>query len=97
MTDAETIQRLREIVQRTTRLESRMCRIADHFGIRTGSPEKDLRIIASGDQAVHIATDAMDVALSELTAFLTRNGIKGKVAHVYFNDTLVATLPGESK
>lgn len=83
---------LNELRQRLTRMESRVCRIADFLGAQVGSPSKALVLIGTTDTEVHVETPAMDVTLSELVQFLTKEGKGDKVAHVYHNHRLVAIL-----
>jgi hypothetical protein len=81
---------LNELRSRLTRVESRLCRIADHIGANVGSPDKELTIYEMTDTAVSIDTPAMDVTLSEIVNFLGRQGIKGKVAYIHFNNRIIA-------
>ena len=83
---------LREVRQRVTRIESRICRIADFLGARVGNPSNELKITGVGVNGVNIETPVLDVTLSEIVQFLTANGIADKVARVHFNGRLIATV-----
>lgn len=79
-----------EELQRLTRIESRLCRLGDSLGVDLRSNDKGLRILSQTDTTVSLNTPAMDVALSQIARFLTKEGIGGKVALIYFNGRLVA-------
>jgi hypothetical protein len=79
-----------DIRRRLTRVESRLCRVADHVGANVETPEKELSIYEETDTAISLDTPAMDVTLSEITRFLTKKGKKGKVAYVHFNNRVIA-------
>lgn len=81
---------LNEIRQRLTRVESRICRIADYIGAKVGDPMKALQV-AVGDTEVIVTTPVMDVTLSEVIHFLHKEGITGKVA-VMFNGQKIAEI-----
>lgn len=83
---------LREVRQRVTRIESRICRIADFLGARVGNPSNELKITGVGVNGANIETPVLDVTLSEIIQFLTANGVADKVARVYFNGRLIATV-----
>lgn len=83
---------LTEIRQRLTRVESRLCRVADKVGAGIDSPAKGLVIFDENEDEVHIETPALDVTLSEILHFLTKEGVTGKVAHVFFGDDLIAEI-----
>lgn len=82
---------LREVRQRVTRIESRLCRIADHLGAHVGTPSKEL-CLSTRDGTLAVTTPAMDVTLSELLQFLTSQGVAGKVVFVRFAGRTVATI-----
>lgn len=81
---------LKEICQRVTRIESRVCRLGDLLGADLRANDKGLRLLSQTDVTVSLSTTAMDVTLSQIARFLTKEGIEGKVALVYFNGVLVA-------
>lgn len=81
---------LLEVRQRLTRIESRICRLGNAAGVDTGTADKGLRILRQTEDTVSIATQAFDVGLSTIAHFLTKEGIEGKVALVYFEHRLVA-------
>ena len=81
-----------EMRQRVTRIESRICRIADHLGAQTGDPGKTLVVRVETDSRVDVVTTVMDVSLSDVIRFLTREGIEGKVVNLYFEGKLVARV-----
>jgi hypothetical protein len=84
---------LNEIRQRLTRVESRICRIADHLGANVGSPAKNLQIVPqSDDSIVIVSTPVLDVTISEVIHFLHKEGITGKVAFINFNGADIATI-----
>jgi len=88
----EELRAIHEVRQRVTRIESRICRIADFLGARVGNPGNELKITGVGEKGVNIDTPVMDVTLSEIVQFLTHNGIADKVAYVHHNGRLVATV-----
>ena len=88
----EELRALNEVRQRVTRIESRICRIADFLGARVGNPSVELKITGLGANGVNIDAPVMDVTLSEIVQFLTHNGIADKVAYVHHNGHLVATV-----
>ena len=81
---------LLELRRRVTRIESRLCRLADHIGAHVGMPDKDLTLIADTANWVGIDTPVMDIGLSDITQFLTKQGKQGKTAYVYFNGRFIA-------
>ena len=83
---------LLELRRRTTRIESRLCRLADHAGVNVGSPVKDLRVVKLLGDTVVLDTPALDVTLSEVIHFLHKEGMGGKVAYVQFGGQHVATI-----
>lgn len=91
-TNTEELRALQEIRQRTTRIESRICRIADFLGARVGNPSTELKITGVGEKGANIDTPVLDVTLSEIVQFLTANGIADKVAYIHFNGRLIATV-----
>lgn len=80
-----------EVRQRVTRIESRLCRLADALGVSVGTPDKQLRITQETDGYVRIETQQMDVTLSEISFFLTKQGKQGKIALVSYKGRTVAT------
>jgi hypothetical protein len=81
-----------EMRQRVTRIESRICRIADGLNIPTADPSKSLHIRYIEDKGVVIDTEVMDVSLSSIIRFLTKEGIEDKVVMIYFEGALVAQV-----
>ena len=86
MTDIE------QVLQRVTRIESRLCRVADHWGIKTNSPDKYMELYHETDKVVFVSTDVMDTALSDILRFLRDQGKQDKVAHIFFMGSQVATI-----
>lgn len=84
---------LNEIRQRLTRVESRICRMADFIGAKVGDPSKDLQIVPQPDDSfVVVTTPVLDVTISEVLHFLHKEGITGKVAYINFGGTDVAAI-----
>lgn len=81
-----------EILQRVTRIESRLCRLGDALCIDLRASDKGLKLGTQTDITVVVHTPAMDVALSQIGQFLTREGIEGKVALIYFRGALMARV-----
>ena len=84
---------LNEIRQRLTRVESRICRIADYIGAKVGDPAKELKFLGHVDGGTTwiVSTPVMDVTFSEAIHFLHKEGIAGKVA-IMFNGQKIAEL-----
>lgn len=85
---------LNEIRQRLTRVESRICRMAEAQGIKVGDPTKDLTIIRELDDAIVVGTPVLDVTISEVIHFLHKEGKAGKIAYVQLGGMHVATIDG---
>ena len=83
---------LNEIRQRLTRVESRICRIAEFLGAPVGDPKKALEITYETDAYVDVTTPVLDLTISEVIHFLHSAGKEGKVAHMYFKGQCVATM-----
>lgn len=83
---------LNEIRQRLTRVESRICRIADYLGAPVGDPKKALEITYETDAYVDVTTPVLDLTISEVIHFLHSVGKEGKVAYVHFKGQCVATV-----
>ena len=81
-----------ETNQRVTRIESRLCRIAEALRVDVSTPTKQLDITFENPKVVYVSTAVLDVTLSEVVRFLTRQGKQGKIAHVFFNDSQIATV-----
>lgn len=84
-----------EMRQRVTRIESRICRIADALNVPTGDPSKTMWImptVHAHKNTVCIGTTVLDASISDVLRFLIREGIEGKVACVYFDGLLVARI-----
>lgn len=83
---------LNEVRQRVTRIESRLCRMADALGISVGSPDKQMEVTQEVDDYVRMNIGQMDVTLSEIKMFLVKQGIQGKIALVSYANRAVATV-----
>jgi len=83
---------LNEIRQRLTRVESRICRIADFLGAPVGDPKKALEIQGKDTEYPLVHTPVMDVTLSELIQLLHSAGITGKVVDVQFGGRIIAAI-----
>lgn len=81
-----------EILQRVTRIESRLCRLGDALSIDLRSSDKGMKLGTQTDTTVAVHTPVMDIALSQIGQFLTREGVEGKVALVYFRGALMARV-----
>lgn len=85
---------LNEIRQRLTRVESRICRMAEAQGIKVGDPTKDLSVVRELGDAIVVSTPVLDVTISEVIHFLHKEGKAGKIAYVQFGGIHVATIVG---
>ena len=87
-----------EMRQRITRIESRICRIADSLNIPTGDPSKTMWKINEPNPVagvVCIGTTVLDASISDVIRYLTKEGIADKVVCLYFESQLVARIyPG---
>ena len=87
-----------EMRQRVTRIESRICRIADALSIQTGDPNKTMWRINEPTPVKGVAcigTAVLDTSVSDVIRYLTKEGIEDKVACLYFEGQLVARIyPG---
>ena len=87
-----------EMRQRVTRIESRICRIADAPKIATGDPSKTMWKIDEPSPVkgvVCIGTSVLDASVSDVIRYLTKEGIADKVACLYFEGQLVERIyPG---
>lgn len=87
-----------EMRQRVTRIESRICRIADALNIATGDPSKTMWKTDEPNPVqgvVCISTSVLDASISDVIKYLTKEGMKDKVAWLYFEGQLVAVIyPG---
>lgn len=81
-----------ELLQRVVRIESRICRIADHWGIRTSSADKHMAIYYENAKIVNVDVIAMDTAISDILRFLREQGKQDKVAHIFFGGSQIATV-----
>ena len=89
----EETRALNEVRQRVTRIESRICRIADFLGAHVGTPAKEMEIRVELENSVEIDIPVMDITFSEIIQFLAKQGKQRKVAYIYFNGMRVATMP----
>lgn len=83
---------LNEIRQRATRIESRICRMADALGISVGAPDKALTITKETEDFVRVDTEQLDLTISEVKLFLGKQGKQGKIALVSYAGRTVATI-----
>ena len=87
-----------EMRQRITRIESRICRIADSLNILTGDPGKTMWKINEPNPVagvVCIGTAVLDASISDVIRYLTKEKIEDKVVCLYFEGQLVARIyPG---
>jgi len=83
---------VREIRQRVTRIESRVCRLGDTLNIQLTNPKHGLQLIQETAEVVEISTAVMDITLSELTSYLQRQKLKNRDTDIYFEGQLIATL-----
>lgn len=81
-----------EMRQRVTRIESRLCRIADGLNIPTADPAKSLKVMHVDPDSADLTTEVVDIGLSSIIRFLTKEGIQVRVARVYFENKLVAQV-----
>lgn len=83
---------VREIRQRVTRMESRICRIADHLKIDVRAQKDGFRIQNETASELQLSVPMLDVALSELLRYLDKEELGQKAVHVYLGGRQVATL-----
>lgn len=83
---------VREIRQRVTRIESRICRIGDGLEISLRNPKKGLKVLSVSEDAVALSTECLDIALSELISFSERNGFADREVDIFHGDVLISTL-----
>lgn len=93
----ELDQIAREIRQRVTRIESRICRIGDALDISLRNPKEGIRVISVSEEAIELSIDCFDVALSELISFVERSGFSNLEVDVYNGRNLIATLLPKGK
>lgn len=82
----------KEILQRVVRIESRICRLGEAFGLGLRANVPGLRLGTQTDTSAVIHTPTLDIALSQIEHFLTANGIEGKVALIYYRGALKARI-----
>lgn len=93
MTSLEDMSAIvREVRQRVTRIESRICRLGDHLEIQLINPKDGLEILLETDDVVEISTSVMDITLSELVSYLCKRRLNDREANIYFRDKLVACI-----
>jgi hypothetical protein len=83
---------VREVRQRVTRMESRICRIADHLNINVRAPKDGFRIQHETADELELSVPMLDIALSELLSYLHKEELDQKTVHVYFGGSQVAML-----
>lgn len=90
--DSPEMALLREVNQRTTRLESRVVQLGDFVGanLRTKMRIEVFRPRDAGRPYIEI--DALDVSLSRIYNVLRDMGIEGQDLDVFFNGKRVATV-----
>lgn len=78
-TECDEMKLLREVNQRTTRLESRMVQLGDYVGANLCTK---MRVhVERNDTGVWVEIDALDVSLSRIVTSLREQGIrKGWIA-----------------
>ncbi|WP_434717192.1 hypothetical protein P5X00_40065 (plasmid) [Paraburkholderia sp. A2RO-4L] len=83
---------LRELNQRTTRLESRMVQLGDHVGANLRLKMR-IEVCRPGDAgcAPYVEIDALDVSISRVTTVLQDMGIDEAI-DVYLKNKRVATV-----
>lgn len=85
--DHDTLQ---EVLQRTTRIESRIVQLGDHVGANLRSKQR-IEVKYSTNGMARVEIDAMDVSLSRIAAELKNHGFDAP-ASVWHDGRLVATL-----
>lgn len=83
---------MREIRQRVTRIESRICHIGESLDIEMRSPKKGLDILCATDEVVELSTSVMDITLSELVSFLKKENLSDREVDIFFRGELIASL-----
>lgn len=77
---------------RATRIECRLVKLAQAFGIETGNPIKGLKLRGSTPTQVYVHTELKTASFADVEKFLTESGIEGKVALVYYEGQLLARI-----
>ncbi len=77
---------------RTTRIESRLVKLSQAFGIDTGSHAKGLKLRGGTPTQVYVHTESKLVTFADVEKLLTESGIEGKVALVYYEGQLLARI-----
>jgi hypothetical protein len=83
---------VREVRQRVTRMESWICRIADHLKVYMRTPKDGFRIRSETAEKMELSVPMLDISLSELLNCLHKEELDQKAVHVYFGGSQVATL-----
>lgn len=83
---------VREVRQRVTRMESRICRIADHLQVSFRAPKDGFRIQSETAEELELSVPMLDIALSELLNYLHKEELDHKTVHLYFGGSRVGTL-----
>jgi hypothetical protein len=83
---------VREIRQRVTRIESRICRIGDGLDISLRSPKNGLKVLSIAEDVVEVHTECMDIAISELISFAERSGFSNLEVDVFHEGYLITTI-----
>lgn len=86
---------LRELRQRITRIESRVCRIGDHLGISVQLDKKKPVIVGSTNEIIEVEIPAMDLSLGNIIAFLRHEQLRDREAVVIFKGEEIAYIPAE--
>lgn len=83
---------VRELRQRVTRIESRICRIGDHLEIHLTNPKDGITVNKETEDVVEMSIPIMDITLSELISYLKKRRLNNRETDVYFENELVATI-----
>lgn len=82
----------REVRQCVTRIESRICRIAEHLQVNMRPPKDGFLIRSETAEDMELSLPMLDISLSELLNYLHKEKFDQKVVHVYFGGVRVVTL-----
>jgi hypothetical protein len=87
---------LKELRERTVRLESRVVQLGDHVGSNLRERMR-MEVKKDGQGDVFVEIDALDVALSRVLVTLREHGYKSGEVPVLLNGQRVATVfPGRT-
>lgn len=87
-------QDLKELLDRTRRLESRMVQLGDHVGANLRSKQRiEIKHAAAGDgHSLYVEIDALDVSVSRILTELRQHEVHRPAIGVFHEGRLVFTV-----